>query len=88
MEHDISLPRSQEPSTCPYPEQDRFSASPPPAIPLLLRSILMLFSHLRLGLPSDDFNFTCVNKAGSFIWRRLHIYDYLAEFFYNQKCFR
>jgi hypothetical protein len=42
MEPESLLPCSQGPSTGPYPEPDQ--------IPL--RSILILFSHLRLGLPS------------------------------------
>jgi hypothetical protein len=41
MEPESSLPCSQEPSTGPYPEPDQ--------------SILILNSHLRLGLPSGLF---------------------------------
>jgi hypothetical protein len=48
MEPEGSLPPSQEPSTGPYPEPDG-SNSPHP-IPL--RLILILSTHLRLGLPS------------------------------------
>jgi hypothetical protein len=52
MEPEGSLSRSQEPSTGPYPEPDRSS----PYHPILsLRSILILFTHLRLGLPSGLF---------------------------------
>jgi hypothetical protein len=47
MEPEGSLPCSQEPSTGPYPELDRSSS-----YHLILRSILILFAHLRLGLPS------------------------------------
>jgi hypothetical protein len=43
-----SLPIWQKPSTCPYREPDESSAVP-------LRFILILSSHLRLGLPSDLF---------------------------------
>jgi hypothetical protein len=43
-----SLPCSQEPSTGPYPEPDRSN-------PISLRSILILPTHLRLGLPSGLF---------------------------------
>ena len=46
-----SSPHSQEPTTCPYPEPDR--SSPCPLHPTTLRSILILSSHLRLGLPSS-----------------------------------
>jgi hypothetical protein len=52
MEPEGPLPCSQEPSTGPYPEPDQFS----PYHPILsLRSILILFTHLWLGLPSGLF---------------------------------
>jgi len=41
-----SLPCSQRPATCPYPEPDE--SNPQPHILFLLRSNLMLFSCLRL----------------------------------------
>jgi hypothetical protein len=50
MEPEGSLPRSQEPSTGPYPEPDR--SNPYQPILSLVRSILILSTHLRLGLPS------------------------------------
>ena len=53
MEQECSLPHSQEPVTCSYPEPDR--SSPYPQHPTSSRSILILFSHLRLVLPSDRF---------------------------------
>ena len=49
MEPEGSVPHSQEPATCPYPE---------PAInlhPISWISILILSSHLRLGVPSGLF---------------------------------
>ena len=49
MEPEISLQRSQEPATCPYPEPDRSSPCPHPNS---RRSILVLFSHLYLCVPS------------------------------------
>jgi len=49
MEPEGSLPHSQMPTTCPYPEPAR--SSPYPPHPTSWRSILILFSHLRLGLP-------------------------------------
>ena len=52
MEHEGSLPHSQVPATCPYPEPARSSPYPPPTS---WRSILILSSHLRLGLPSGLF---------------------------------
>ena len=52
MEPEGSLPLSQVPATCPYPEPAR--SSPYPNIPLL-KIILILSSHLRLGLPSGLF---------------------------------
>jgi hypothetical protein len=53
MEPQGSLPHSQVPAICPYPEPARSSPYPPD--PTSWRSILMLFSHLRLGLPSGFF---------------------------------
>ena len=49
MEHEGSLPPSQQPATCPYPKPARSMFSHPTS----LRSILILSSHLRLGLQSD-----------------------------------
>jgi hypothetical protein len=52
MEPEGSLPRSQELSTCTYPEPDQSS---PQLTPISKRSILMLSIHLRLGLPGGLF---------------------------------
>ena len=49
MKLEGSLPHSQEPATCPYPEPNRSSWCPHPTS---LRATLILSSHLRLGLPS------------------------------------
>jgi hypothetical protein len=46
MEPEVSSPYSQEPPTGPYPE---------PSHPVSLRSILILYIHLRLGLPNGFF---------------------------------
>jgi hypothetical protein len=51
MESEGSIPSSQELSTCSYPEPDKSS----PHHPISLRSILILCTHLRLGLPSSLF---------------------------------
>ena len=48
MEPEGSLPHSQVPATCPYPE-------PYPPHPTSWRSILIISSHLRLALPSGLF---------------------------------
>jgi hypothetical protein len=53
MEPEGSLPCSQEPSPGPYPEPDR--SSPYHPILSLLRSVLLLSTHLRLRLPSGLF---------------------------------
>jgi len=45
MEPEVSLPYSQQPTAGPYPEPDESSPHPP-----TLRSILILLSHLGLGL--------------------------------------
>ena len=52
MEPEGSLPHSQVPATCPYPEPARSSPCPHPTS---WRSFLILFFHLRLGPPSDLF---------------------------------
>jgi hypothetical protein len=52
MESEGSLLCSQEPSTGPYPEPDQSS---PYHLFLSLRSIPILSSHLRPGLPSSLF---------------------------------
>jgi len=49
MEPGSSLPPSQVPATCPYPEQDRPVHAPTSHF---LKSILILSSHLRLRLSS------------------------------------
>jgi hypothetical protein len=49
MEPEGSSPYTQEPATCPYPKPDQSSLAPHPTS---RRSILILSSHLRLGLPS------------------------------------
>jgi len=56
MEPEGSLPHSQIPATCPYPEPARSSPHPPHLTSW--RSILILSSHLRLGLP------TCLFHSG------------------------
>ena len=53
MEPEGSLPQSQMPATCPHPEPHRSSPFPPH--PNSWRSILILSSHLCLGLPSGLF---------------------------------
>jgi len=53
MEPDGSLPHSQVPATCPYPEGDQ--SCPYPHIPTSSRSILILSSHLCLVLPNGFF---------------------------------
>jgi hypothetical protein len=52
MESEGSLPCSQEPSTGPYTEPD---IDPVHTTPSYLRSILILYAHLHLGLPSGLF---------------------------------
>ena len=53
MEPEGSLPHLQVPTTCPYHEPAR--SSPYPPHPTSWRSILILPSHLCLGLPSVFF---------------------------------
>jgi hypothetical protein len=53
MEPEGSLPCSQEPSTGPYTEPDQ--SNPYHTIRSLLRSISLLSTHLRLGLPTGLF---------------------------------
>ena len=49
MEPEGSLPHSQEPATCPYPEPDQSSPCP---YHTSWRLVLILSCHLRLDLPS------------------------------------
>jgi hypothetical protein len=51
MEHVSSLPCIQESSTSPYPEPDQSNLYHP----ISLSSILILYTHLRLGFPSGLF---------------------------------
>ena len=52
MEPECLLPHSQQPSTCPYPQPNQSS----PCLPIpSWRSILILSSHLLLGLASGLF---------------------------------
>jgi hypothetical protein len=51
MEPESSLPFSKQPAARPYPEPDQSR----PFRHISLNSIVVLFSHLRLGLPSDLF---------------------------------
>ena len=53
MEPQSSLPYSQAPATCPYPEST--PSSPHNPFPTSWRSILILSSHLHLGLPNGLF---------------------------------
>jgi hypothetical protein len=53
METESSIPNSQELFTCPYTEPDQFSPHHPN--PFTSRSILILSTHLRLGLHSTTF---------------------------------
>ena len=56
MQPDGSLLRLQVPATCPYPQPGQ-SSSCPPAHPTSWRSILILSSHPRLGLPSPTWTY-------------------------------
>ena len=49
MQPKRSLPNSQKPATCPYPEPDRYSPCP---LPTSRRCILILPSHPCLRIPS------------------------------------
>jgi len=53
MEPEGSAPHSQVPTTCPYPQPAQSSSYPPH--PTSWRSILILSSHLSLGLPTGFF---------------------------------
>ena len=52
MEPESTLPHLQFPATCPYHERDQSSPCPQPTS---RRFMLILSSHLRLGLPSGLF---------------------------------
>jgi hypothetical protein len=59
MEPKASLLCTQQPATGPYPEPDESS---PPFPTVSLRFILILSSHLRLGLPSCLFTSGLLTK--------------------------
>ena len=63
MEPEVSLQHSQEPSNCPYSEPDQFIPCP---LTTSWRSILILTSHLRLGLPGFLFPSVSSLKANRF----------------------
>ena len=60
MQHEGSLPHSQVPSTCPYPEPDQSSPCPQPTS---RRPILILSFHLLLVLPSCLFHSSFSKKT-------------------------
>jgi hypothetical protein len=56
MKPESSLPCSQEPSAGPYPEPEQSNPIQSiPSHPISLRSVLILSTHLRHGLPSGLF---------------------------------
>jgi hypothetical protein len=66
MEPEGSLPHPQELSTCPYPELDQSSPH---------RPILILSTHLRLGLPSGLFpSGSPINKLYAFLFSPFVLY--------------
>jgi hypothetical protein len=67
MEPEGSLPCSQGPATCPYPEPNESQSTSPN--PVSQRSSLMLSSHLRLGLPSG-----LLPSGHSLICLTVHLY--------------
>jgi len=52
MKHGRSVLRSQQLAACPYPEPDKLG---PTAYLISLRSILILYPHLCLALPTSSF---------------------------------
>ena len=81
METEGSLLHSQEPVTCPYPEPDWSSPCPHPTS---RRSILILFSHLCLGLSSGLLPSVFTPKANMHLYSRpymLHVLP-ISVFFY------
>jgi len=59
METECSLPHSQQHANCPCPDPHQFSPCPHP---ISWRPILIVSSHLRLGLPSCLFPSGFVTK--------------------------
>ena len=60
MEPEGSSPLSQEQATCPFPEPDQSSLCPPSHFPKI---ILVISSHLHVGLPSGLFPSDFPTKA-------------------------
>ena len=72
MEPESSLLYSQVSATCPYPEPAW--SSPYPPHPTFWRTILILSSHLRLGLPNGLFPSGFLNHYYTYI---IYIYLYI-----------
>jgi hypothetical protein len=79
MEPEGSLPRSQKPSTGPYPKPDEIQSIP--LHPISIRSILTLSFHLRLGLTSGLFpsGFPTKTLCAFFSPRVLHVLPILED---------
>ena len=65
MEPEVSLTRLQEPANCPYCGPDQYS---PFSYPSSCRSNLILFFHLRLGLPSCPYPSGFLTKPSIYLF--------------------
>jgi hypothetical protein len=79
METEGSLPSSQQPSTDPYSEPDESSPQPHKSFPL--RSVLIVYSYLRLGLKSGSLPFRFPNRNSACSCHLFHALLFLLILF-------
>jgi len=91
MEPESSLPLSQEPDTCPYPERDQSSLSPQPkSFKMHFNTILPsmpMFSMWSHSLRFPHQNFVCTSPLPHthYIAAHLTVLDFIIRIIYGEK---